>query len=276
MLQHGGRRQGIFWLLTIPAVSWSAPVSLPAFCQWIKGQLELGETTGYSHWQVVVALVNKGSRSVVKSHFGNDCHAELSRSSAANAYVWKDDTSDGGRFEFGVCPFARNEKKDWEAVWENAKSGDLDAIPADVRVVSYRTLRAIAADHDRPTGIVRSCYVFWGASGTGKSRRAWDEAGMEAYSKDPRSKFWCGYQNEEHVVIDEFRGGIDIAHLLRWLDRYPVRIEIKGSSKPLVGSKFWITSNIAPRDWYPDCDEETLTALVRRLDITHFAPINAV
>lgn len=208
--------------------------------------------------------------------FGQSGHYELSRSSAANTYVWKDDTSAGERFEFGVLPFARNEKKDWEAVWEHAKNGNLDAIPADVRVVSYRTLRAIAADFDRPTGIIRTCHVFWGPTATGKSRRAWEEAGLSAYSKDPRSKFWCGYQGETNVVIDEFRGGIDISHLLRWLDRYPVRIEIKGSSRPLVGETFWITSNICPHAWYPEADYATVEALLRRLTIVDFTPINDI
>lgn len=88
---------------------------------------------------------------------------------------------------------------------------------------------------------------------------------MEAYSKDPRSKWWDGYQGQEHVILDEFRGSIDIAHLLRWLDRYPVRVERKGSSVPLKATTFWITSNLAPRGWYPELDETTMEALLRRL-----------
>jgi len=63
--------------------------------------------------------------------------------------------------------------------------------------------------------MVRTCWVYWGRTGTGKSRRAWDEAGVDAYPKDPRTKFWCGYFGQANVIIDEFRGGIDVAHLLR-------------------------------------------------------------
>lgn len=144
------------------------------------------------------------------------------------------------------------------------------AAPAQIRVQCYRSLRGIAADHSKPVGMERQCYVFWGRTGTGKSRRAWAEAGMEAYCKDPRTKFWCGYQGERSVVIDEFRGGIDVAHLLRWLDRYPVRVEVKGSSRPLAAESIWITSNLDPRLWYPEIDSETLNALLRRLNITHF------
>lgn len=79
----------------------------------------------------------------------------------------------------------------------------------------------------------RKVYVFWGPTGTGKSRRAWDEAGPDAYPKDPRSKFWDGYNGHSNVVLDEFRGAIDVSHLLRWFDRYPVLVEVKGSSRIL-------------------------------------------
>ena len=145
------------------------------------------------------------------------------------------------------------------------------SIPAHVRITCYNSIRSIRADFLKPTGVEKQVFVYWGTTGTGKSRRAWDEAGMEAYGKDPRTKFWCGYQGEEHVVIDEFRGGIDISHLLRWVDRYPLRVEIKGSSRPLCASKVWITSNLEPRMWYPDVDPETLSALMRRLNVTHFS-----
>lgn len=255
------------------------PANAPPGIQWIRGQHELG-AGGFSHWQLFIAFKSKKSLAAVKSLFPT-AHAELSRSPAAADYVWKEATRvEGSQFEFGARPFRRNSAVDWESVWDSAKSGNLGAIPANVRVVSYRTLRAIAADHDRPVGMERVCHVFWGSTGTGKSRRAWDEAGMGAYCKDPRSKFWCGYQGDESVVIDEFRGGIDISHLLRWLDRYPCRVELKGSlvlfdltlgsSVPLVAKTIWITSNLSPDAWYPDLDAESLAALRRRLNIVHF------
>jgi len=116
----------------------------------------------------------------------------------------------------------------------------------------------------------RTCYVFWGRTNTGKSRRAWEEAGMGAYCKDPNTKFWDGYQNQDAVVMDEFRGLINVSNLLRWLDRYPVRVEIKGSSRPLSMTTLWITSNVNPLYWYPEVDSETQAAFMRRLNITEF------
>nr|WAE43076.1 MAG: replication associated protein [Cressdnaviricota sp.] len=265
-------------MLTFPFASFSPltvweDTTVTNAVSWIKGQNELSET-GYNHWQVCLAFKGKKSLAFVNKLFPG-VHAELTRSEQAAEYVWKDDTAvPGTRFEFGAKPFRRNSKVEWESVWDSAQAGDLLAVPANVRVVSYRTLRSIAADYDKPKPMERVCNVFWGSTGTGKSRRAWEEAGMDAYCKDPRSKFWCGYRNGEHVVIDEFRGGIDISHVLRWLDRYPCRVEIKGSSVPLVATTIWITSNLSPEQWYPDVDPDTVAALMRRLTVVHFpAPL---
>lgn len=117
----------------------------------------------------------------------------------------------------------------------------------------------------------KEVYVFWGRTGTGKSQRAWQEASLEAYPKGPTSIWWDGYQGQEHVVIDEFRGQIGISHVLRWFDRYPVNFQVKGSQVTCQVKKFWITSNISPDDWYPDIDEATRLALRRRFtNIIHF------
>lgn len=262
------RRQGIFWLLTIPQHEFIP--YLPPGCQYIIGQLERGEQTGYLHWQVMVAFSAKQSLVGVRRVFG-EVHAELSRSSAANSYCQKVETAVcGTQFELGQKPISRNSKVEWESVWTSAQSGALNRIPPNIRVVNYRTLRTIMSDYSSAKPMERSCVVYWGKSGTGKSRRAWEEAGLEAFAKDPRTKFWDGYNGEENVVIDEFRGGIDVSHMLRWLDRYPVRVEIKGSSKPLLACKFWITSNLSPVMWYPMLDEDTLAALMRRIVVEEF------
>lgn len=146
----------------------------------------------------------------------------------------------------------------------------MDSIPSEIYIRYYGNLHKIRADSQEPTFRSIECFVFWGATGTGKSHSAWERAGSTAYSKDPRSKFWCGYKDQQVVIIDEFRGAIDVSHLLRWLDKYPCRIETKGSSRVLVANTFYITSNLHPNDWYPDLDQETKSALKRRLNVTNF------
>jgi len=189
------RRQGIFWILTIPASAWQPPQSLPDSVAWLRGQRESGVQSGYDHWQLFVAFKTKQSLGGLKRIFGDQCHGELSRSKHAITYCWKEATRvPDTQFELGAQPIERSSKTDWDFIWTSATTGNLLSIPAAIRVVSYRTIRAIAADHDRALPCVRDAIVYWGPTGSGKSRRAWEEAGMEAYCKCPRSKFWCGYQ----------------------------------------------------------------------------------
>jgi len=244
---------------------------LPPGVAYIRGQLERGENTGYLHWQLSLVLSKKQRIGFIKKLLGPECHAELSRSAASTDYVWKEDTRvDGTPFELGRLPIKRNCQKDWDAVKSDAERGRLDDIPSDILVRYYGNIKRIHQDNLEAIGMEREIVCYWGTTGMGKSRRAWEEAGLNAYPKDPRSKFWDGYRGQEHVVFDEFRGGIDISHVLRWFDRYPVIVEVKGSSTVLKAKKIWITSNLHPNDWYPELDQETKSALIRRLTIVHF------
>jgi len=270
--------QGVYWMLTVPQ-SQFIPY-LPRAVAYSKGQLEVG-AGGFLHWQLIVVFERSVRLGAVREIYG-PVHCELTRSEAALEYVWKEETAvPGTRFELGRLKTKRNCKRDWDQVWQLAKEGKLEEIDKSVLVCHYRSIKSIRQDNLVPSAMERRVKVFWGATGTGKSRTAWEEAGVSAYPKDPRTKFWdgknlliIGYTGQENVVIDEFRGAIDIAHMLRWFDRYPIIVEVKGSSVVLEAKNIWVTSNLSPEAWYPDCDSETLSALRRRLEVTRFlAPL---
>ena len=263
-------KQARYWLLTIPWEDYT-PFLHPD-CSWIRGQLERGGDTGYLHWQVFVAFKVKCTLSKVKLLFGDRVHAEATLSKAAETYVWKDDTAVAGtRFDLGKKPMDRGSSKDWDSIVTSARDGDYASIPGDVLVRCYGNLKKIRVDSLKPVAQEKEVHVFWGRTGSGKSRRAWEEATWDAFPKDPCTKFWDGYTGQERVVIDEFRGSIGISHLLRWLDRYPCIVEVKGSSVCFQANKIWITSNLSPEDWYPDLDSDTKAALRRRFTtVTHF------
>lgn len=259
-----------YWLLTIPANDWTP--TLHDELDYIRGQQEIGDGTGYRHWQLLAHSKRKLTYTKVKSLFPTTTHVEHSRSSAATAYVWKEETSiPDTKFELGQLPFKRNSREDWKKILDASKEGKYDDIPADILVRHYNAIRRITADNLKPVAAERQVVVFWGRTGSGKSMRAWEEATLEAYPKDPNTKFWDGYRgnyliffstclfylDHSNVVIDEFRGGIAINHLLRWFDRYPVIVEVKGGATVLRATNIWITSNISPDDWYPELDQET-------------------
>lgn len=265
--------QARYWLLTIPASDWSFPDQLPQRVVYMIGQLEQGSTTGYLHYQILVHFNRAVRGAFIKKTFTRSTNHELCNGSLeqCETYVTKDDTRVDGPWALGEPLKQRNNPNDWKEIYESAKCGNYDVIPHDILIRSYSQIRRITQDNLQPVAIQREVFVFWGTTGAGKSHKAWTDASFNAYPKDPRTKFWDGYQGQEHVVIDEFRGGIDIAHMLRWCDQYPVIIEVKGSSTVLKATKIWITSNLDPRQWYPDIDAETRNALLRRLTITHFS-----
>jgi len=262
--------QARYWLLTIPWEDFT-PYLHPD-CSWIRGQLEQGSETGYLHWQIFVAFKSKATLRKVKFLYGDHIHAEASRSKAAQEYVFKEETRvQGTQFDLGKKPMDRASSKDWDLIVASARQGDFSSIPGDVLVHCYGNLKKIRVDSLKPVAQEKQVFVFWGRTGSGKSKRAWEEASFDAFPKDPCTKFWDGYVGQSNVVIDEFRGSIGISHLLRWLDRYPTIVEVKGSSVCLQATTIWITSNLSPDEWYPDLDQDTRNALKRRFtQIVHF------
>lgn len=185
--------QGRYWILTIPQAMFEVPENLDPRLQFMRGQLERG-IGGFVHWQIVVAFKKKTRLRGVTDLFGH-VHAELSRSSAADEYVWKEDTRvPDSQFELGARAFKRNSSTDWDLVRQNAKAGEFDSIPGDVYVRYYGNIRKIYSDNAKPLPIVRTCRAFVGPTGTGKSRLAWEEAGSNAYIKGPTTKWWDGYK----------------------------------------------------------------------------------
>lgn len=177
-------------------------------------------------------------------------------------------------FEHGIKSFKQNSEVDYARVISLAKQGKLDDISIDYPGAFLRyfnTLKHIARDNIEPVGMERSAVVYWGPTRCGKSHRAWAEAGYTSFPKNSRTKWWDGYRGQEHVIVEEFRGAIDIGYLLLWLDKYPVIVEIKGGSVLLTAKRLWFTSNRSPEQWYPDIDQETRDALFERITIVHMS-----
>ena len=96
--------QARYWIITVPKDNWSPPTSecLPVEIALLRGQLEIGNGTGYEHWQLFVAFRRRQRLGGVKKFFTNNAHAEPTRSTAAEEYVFKEDTAvPGTRFELG-------------------------------------------------------------------------------------------------------------------------------------------------------------------------------
>jgi hypothetical protein len=108
--------------------------------------------------------------------------------------------------------------------------------------------------------------VYYGETGIGKTRRAFEEALSSPYVHSG-GMWFDGYDAHEDVVFDDFGGSeFKLTYLLKLLDRYPMRVPVKGGFVNWVPKRIWITSNYSPKDWYPNAKDEHCRALRRRLE----------
>lgn len=130
----------------------------------------------------------------------------------------------------------------------------------------------VAAATRRPLFIINELdysfrvIVYIGPPGCGKSRRAAECCGSTVPYYKPRGKWWDGYWQHELVIIDDFYGWIRLDEMLRILDRYPHRVQVKGSYVQFLAKKIFITSNIEVSSWYKNCESVLIEALLRRID----------
>lgn len=271
LFEENSEKQTRWWLFTFPYESFE-PFYLADSVAYARGQCEISPT-GYWHWHVVVGFKRSQRFSYCKSLFGDGVRIECCRSrDNCLQYVWKDRTSlPFSRFEHGVKPVRRSSKRDWEETLNHAKEGNFDYIDPSVLIQHYGNLKKLRSDYMTPP--VRhdiKLFIYWGVTGAGKSKRAYDEAIAEDgkfFKKQADTKWWCGYRGEKCVIFDEFTGDISLPSILAIINWMPHSVEVKGGSVPLMATHFWFTSNTKPERWWPHANERTWDAFKRRITI---------
>ena len=111
-------------------------------------------------------------------------------------------------------------------------------------------------------------YVKWlhGPTGSGKTKLAFAESDpTNRYVAMSTAKWWDGYDGHSDIIIDDMRSDFCKYHeLLTLLDRYEMRIEVKGATRQFKPKRIWITSCYHPKDMYRTVEDKG--QLLRRLD----------
>lgn len=94
-------------------------------------------------------------------------------------------------------------------------------------------------------------YVYWGPAGSGKTRQAWEIGGEKMDTVQFANGFVIGYTNSPNVLIDDFDERSIPRHiLLQLLDRYPCKVNVKGSEKEWNPRRIFLTTNDDPQMWW--------------------------
>ena len=113
-----------------------------------------------------------------------------------------------------------------------------------------------------------------GPPGCGKSyaiSKLFPKAGR--WLKGNNGHWFCNTKSDV-MVFEEFSGQIELQSMLKYLDPYPLALEVKGGTEPAMYRLCIITSNTHPKDWYTTADEyrhkpdeaQPTTAKIRRTD----------
>lgn len=230
--------------------------------------------TGTPHLQGYVAYTKKVRFGTVKRDLPDGAHIEQkvkhSTPSQAAEYCKKD----GDYQEFGQCPGGAGTRSDlaelYQSIQDGARREDIGGeFPGQYIRYGRRIDELIRRRSDRPrdrTTTVR-VYAICGRTGVGKSRFVWDKFGQDLYVHGTNPRFFDGYDGHSVALFDDYDGSVfKLSYFLRILDRYPLRVEIKGDTINWRPDIIFITSNKKVQDWYPNSYFEHQEALQRRIE----------
>lgn len=164
---------------------------------------------------------------------------------------------DGSFFEYGEKKLdsTTNLKQDRLKVLK--KLADEGSSPADlfnadpvIYCQCYKAIERLASFNT----VVRirdlEVHLYHGKPGTGKTRQAYERY-PKIYAFPIGKVLWAdGYYGQKEVLLDDFSGNMRLVDTLRFLDRYPIQIPIKGGFVQWCPDLIIITTNVHPKLWY--------------------------
>ncbi len=244
-------------------------------------QEEVSET-GTVHLQGYVEMSKAYHMSRMKTLFGLRYHFERRRGTQAQAIAYckkEESRTNGYSMEYGTPKRTVKGGHFREAVRE-LKDGKAIEWIADNFSAQFAMWKDKLEDY--ALGLrggrdwAMDIQIYVGASGTGKSYTALNDSTTEGaiyVAPWPTGGrwWWPEYRGEYTVTMDEFRHQIKMDVMLKLMDRYAWRLEAKGRNFQFCSKRIIITTNIDPKDWYPNLSKEKKQPLARR--IREFAQI---
>jgi len=238
---------------------------------------EVAPSTGTPHLQGYVAWDNPRSLDKFKKaisprlHYGDENGntngtAEQNRAYCLGMVEKKGFTHNPTFEEVGEIP-QQGARTDWrQAVTHLQGGGEIHTVVEHQPQLlpCIRALERYKQISLRPLNRNVNVIVLVGASGTGKSKWAYDNY-PELYSK-PDGQWYDGYTGQKTLLLDDYYGDIPYSQLLKVCDRYPLQVPVKGGFIYAQWDTVIITSNKQPEHWYPAEDLAAFKRRITRLD----------
>ena len=237
--------------------------------QYVAYGVERCPTTGREHQQGYCSFSSAVTLKTARARLG--CHVEVMRGTAGQNEAYCSKAS--ALVEWGTRPPGQGHRSDVAAYMGHVAEGkteyalavEFPAIWAQYgrRGEDYRRLLAVGDGIvTGPRSWDTEVRVWWGPTGTGKTLAAlaWLGDAVDDVSFS-LGGFVIGYNNRASVLLDDWEPGIvSRGRFLRLTDRYPMTINVKFGSAQWNPRKIAITSNYAPKEWYPGS-----AAILRRI-----------
>lgn len=247
---------------------------------------EVCPDTGRAHHHGMVIFTQRKRMPTLK-RFSATAHWEQMRGTPEQAYNYL--SKEGSAVEAGIRPKTwasggAGEADRWKVARESATVGNWEAVPDQLMVQYFGNLSRLNMSFGpTPPELEDVCGEWhYGVPNSGKTFNAYVSRYPNCYRK-VLSKFWCGYTNQDVVVIDDVsKVTQNLASVVNWFkvwpDRYAFRGEIKMSSVMMRPKLVIVTSNHSIDDVFQLCPQADIDAIKRRFKriVKYIAPFDGL
>jgi len=242
----------------------------PSSIRAMVAQVEKGET-GTVHMQFYVEFHAPKNMRQAKSILGDRVHIEAAAGTAEQNKHYCTKPTPGckckhcvgavrleGPWIFGEFGGGQGERTDLqEAADTIVNGGSIRDIDPSLIVKYANGFRALQAMKQEKTRELFMCLTIVGPPGIGKSHIV-----RTTFANTPTFNTLFGnggiwfheYSGQKVIVIDEYKGQIQLQKLLGIADKWPIRLECKGGSFAAEHELLILISNSPPSQWYLDKD----------------------
>ena len=224
---------------------------------------EVGEQ-GTPHLQGYIYFENPKSMNPLKK-INKRIHWEQAKGTPVQAseYCKKENNF----YEDGELP-SQGRRSDIEEARELVKTtGKIrDVVDKANSFQAIRCAEVILKYHEKPRNWKPEVHWFYGSSGTGKTKLAYEVLGEDCYTCMGTGKWFDGYDAHENVLIDDIRKDfMSFDQFIKLIDRYAYRVETKGGTRQFLARKIIITSPCPPELIWKNTEDKY--QLLRRIDV---------